>query len=91
MIAEDFEVDASVEASVVRKLDFRLLPVLSFMYFFNSLDRSSLGNAKTDGIDRDLHLVGSVTYSLFDLPSNLLLTRFSGKAMLPAMMLGWYV
>ena len=79
----------------------RLLPLLSLMYFFNSLDRSNLGNAKTDGIDKDLHLVGNqytvilavfnVTFSVFDLPSNLLLKRYSGKTMLPSMMIGWYV
>lgn len=71
------------------------------MYFFNSLDRSNLGNAKTDGLDADLHLRGNqysiilavfnATFCLFDLPSNLLLKRYSGKVMLPAMMLGWYV
>lgn len=71
------------------------------MYFFNSLDRSNLGNAKTDGLDTDLHLRGNqysiilavfnVTFCLFDLPSNLLLKKYSGKLMLPGMMLGWYV
>ncbi|OGM43991.1 allantoate permease [Aspergillus bombycis] len=96
---ESVRVDPSIERSVLRKLDFKLLPVLSLMYFFNSLDRSNLGNAKTDGIDEDLKLVGNqysiilaifnVTFSLFDLPSNLLLKRFSGKTMLPIMMLGW--
>ncbi|KAE8313427.1 major facilitator superfamily domain-containing protein [Aspergillus transmontanensis] len=96
---ESIRIDPSIEKSVLRKLDFKLLPVLSLMYFFNSLDRSNLGNAKTDGIDQDLKLVGNqysiilavfnVTFSLFDLPSNLLLKKFSGKAMLPIMMLGW--
>lgn len=71
------------------------------MYFFNSLDRSNLGNAKTDGIEDDLHLIGNqytvilavfnATFSLFDLPSNLLLKRFTGKVTLPVMMIGWYV
>lgn len=60
------------------------------MYFLNSLDRSNLGNAKTDGLDGDLPLRGNqysiilavfnVTFCLFDLPSNLLLKRYSGKA-----------
>lgn len=69
------------------------------MYFFNSLDRSNLGNAKTDGLEQDLNLAGNeysiilavfnVTFCLFDLPSNLLLKRFSGKVMLPLMMVGW--
>ena len=37
--------------ATVRKLDLYLLPFLSLMYFFNSVDRSNLGNAKTDGMD----------------------------------------
>lgn len=32
------------EKRLVRKLDTRLLPFLSFMYLFSSLDRSSLGS-----------------------------------------------
>ncbi|KAL1853339.1 hypothetical protein Plec18167_005571 [Paecilomyces lecythidis] len=98
-IAGSFAIDPGVERSVVRKLDFRLLPVLSLMYFFNNLDRSNLGNAKTDGLDKDFGLVGNqysvvlavfnVTFCSFDLPSNLLLKRFSGKRMLPSMMMAW--
>ncbi|KAE8342228.1 hypothetical protein BDV24DRAFT_162781 [Aspergillus arachidicola] len=53
---ESIRIDPSIEKSVLRKLDFKLLPVLSLMYFFNSLDRSNLGNAKTDGIDQNLKL-----------------------------------
>jgi hypothetical protein len=34
---------AMSERKLVRKLDTRLLPFLSFMYLFSSLDRSSLG------------------------------------------------
>lgn len=34
---------ALAEKKLVRKLDTRLLPFLSFMYLFSSLDRSSLG------------------------------------------------
>ncbi|GMF75069.1 unnamed protein product [Aspergillus oryzae] len=68
---ESIRIDPSIEKSVLRKLDF-----------------NNLGNAKTDGIDQDLKLVGNqysiilavfnVTFSLFDLPSNLLLKKFSG-------------
>lgn len=65
------------------------------------MDRSNLGNAKTDGLDTDLHLVGNqysntlvifyITFCLFDLPLNLLLKKLSGKIMLPTLMLGWSV
>ncbi|KAK6382112.1 hypothetical protein LTS17_003997 [Exophiala oligosperma] len=92
-------IDKAAEKSYVRKLDFYLLPFLSIMYFFNSVDRSNLGNAKTDGLDKDLNFTGNdysllillfyVPFGLCDLPLNLLTKRFSGKVMLPSLMFGW--
>ncbi|GME65897.1 major facilitator superfamily transporter [Neofusicoccum parvum] len=92
-------VDTVAERSYVRKLDFYLLPMMSLMYFFNSVDRSNLGNAKTDGMDKDLGFVGEqysllillfyVPNGLCDLPLNMLTKRWSGKVMLPGLMLSW--
>ncbi|KAF2792887.1 MFS general substrate transporter [Melanomma pulvis-pyrius CBS 109.77] len=69
------------------------------MYFFNSVDRSNLGNAKTDGMDKDLGFKGQqysllillfyVPNGLCDLPLNMLTAKWSGKVMLPSLMLGW--
>lgn len=77
----------------VRKLDFYLLPFLSIMYFFNSVDRSNLGNAKTDGMDKDLGFTGEqysllillfyIPNGLCDLPLNMLTKKWSGRVMLP--------
>ncbi|CEP19942.1 hypothetical protein [Parasitella parasitica] len=44
----------TAEKRLVRKLDTRLLPFLSFMYLFSSLDRSSLGNAVLDNFEQDV-------------------------------------
>ncbi|QSZ32867.1 hypothetical protein DSL72_002448 [Monilinia vaccinii-corymbosi] len=46
--------DHQAERNLCRKFDFRLLPVLACMYLFNSLDKGNLGNAKTDGLEKDL-------------------------------------
>lgn len=46
--------DHQAERALCRKFDFRLLPVLACMYLFNSLDKGNLGNAKTDGMEKDL-------------------------------------
>lgn len=35
------EIDKAIERSYIRKLDFYLLPYLSLMYLFNSVDRVS--------------------------------------------------
>ncbi|PVH76158.1 MFS general substrate transporter [Cadophora sp. DSE1049] len=69
------------------------------MYLFNSVDRSNLGNAKTDGLEKDLGMTGNqyantlvifyVTFCLLDLPSNLLLKKFTAKYWLPFLMTGW--
>lgn len=55
----DMIIDAAVERNIVRKLDTRLLPVLSFMYLSNAIDRSNLGNAKTDALLEDLNMTGA--------------------------------
>jgi sugar phosphate permease len=83
----------------VRKLDIFLLPFLSLMYFFNAVDRSNLGNAKTDGIDEDLNFKGNeysllillfyIPFGTLDLPLNLLTKRFTAKWVLPALMVTW--
>lgn len=40
--------EALAETRLVRKLDTKLLPFLSFMYIFSSLDRSTLGKYSID-------------------------------------------
>jgi hypothetical protein len=45
------DIDPQAERVLVRKFDFRILPVLAVMYLFNSLDKSNLGNAETAGLE----------------------------------------
>jgi hypothetical protein len=68
------------------------------MYFFNSVDRSNLGNAKTDHMDKDLSFKGEqysllillfyIPNGLCDLPLNMLTKKWSGRVMLPTCMYG---
>ena len=56
---EDFHhVSAAEEAAVLRKLDFRLLPLVFVLYSLSVLDRSNLGNAKLAGLATDIDLNG---------------------------------
>ncbi|KAK9493238.1 major facilitator superfamily domain-containing protein [Lipomyces doorenjongii] len=99
MVAAVIDIDAELESSICRKLDWRLLPALSIMYLFNSLDKSNLGNAKTDGIDIDLGFTGNqynlllsvfyIPYVLFALPLTLLGKRYGVTRVLPALMFGF--
>ncbi|KAJ5951683.1 uncharacterized protein N7479_010096 [Penicillium vulpinum] len=75
--------------------------VIVQMYFFDCMDRSNLANAKTDGLDEDLHLKGNdysllillfyIPFGLFDLPWNLFIKRFSGRIMLSILSIVWGV
>ena len=66
-----FEIDHHAERRLVWKFDTRILPVLAVMYLFNSLDKSNLGNAKSDGLEKTLNLVGdqyNIILSVFFVP-----------------------
>ena len=47
---------ASEEHAVMRKLDYRLLPLLFVLYSLSVLDRSNLGNARLAGLAEDIDL-----------------------------------
>ena len=47
---------ADEEAAVIRKLDYRLLPLVFVLYSLSVLDRSNLGNAKLAGLAKDIDL-----------------------------------
>ncbi|KAM3088698.1 Allantoate permease [Clarireedia jacksonii] len=46
------------EKSVLRKIDWHLMPLLTFSYFLQFLDKSSLNYSSVLGIQKDTHLVG---------------------------------
>ncbi|KAF2155052.1 MFS general substrate transporter [Myriangium duriaei CBS 260.36] len=48
-----------VERRVVRKLDFILLPFLSILFLFNSLDKSNIGSAETGHFTDDVGIPAS--------------------------------
>jgi len=92
-------VDTALERTLLRKCDVFLLPPLAFMYLCNALDKGSISNAKTNGFDKDIHLVGNqyyllvmifyVPFCLFGTPISLLIKRFSAARVLPLMMIGF--
>lgn len=46
------------EKAVIRKLDWRLMPMIFAIYSLSVLDRSNLGNAHVAGLDETLGLKG---------------------------------
>jgi hypothetical protein len=48
-----------LEFKLVRKLDLRIMPTLWAMYFLNYLDRNAIAQARLNGLEDDLGLVGT--------------------------------
>ncbi|KAK7033226.1 major facilitator superfamily domain-containing protein [Favolaschia claudopus] len=81
------------ERKLWRKVDLRLMPILSLMYLLSFLDRGNIGNARLDGLQDQLNLGGNkynialtmffVPYCLFECPANLVLKRFRPSRWLP--------
>ncbi|KAJ5711277.1 MFS transporter [Penicillium malachiteum] len=84
---------------VIRKIDFHLLPVLAFLYLCSHVDRNNLGNAKIEGMNTDLGLVGNqyniastlffVPYIIFEIPSNVMLKKTRPSLWLSAQVVTW--
>ncbi|TPX09500.1 uncharacterized protein E0L32_009243 [Thyridium curvatum] len=71
---------------VVRKVDWRLIPMLLFLFLISYLDKTNIGNAKIEGLLPSLHMTGNqynialsiffIPYILAEIPSNLILNKF---------------
>ncbi|KAH8731010.1 major facilitator superfamily domain-containing protein [Phaeosphaeriaceae sp. PMI808] len=48
----------AAERRLVRILDFRILPVLWILHLVGFTDRANIGNAKIQGMEKELHLIG---------------------------------
>ena len=81
------------------KLDLRLIPWLCLLYLISFLDRTNIGNAKIQGLQKDLKMTNSqynisltiffISYSLFEPLTQILLKRFRPSIFIPAIMLMW--
>lgn len=89
-----------LEAKVVRKVDWRLIPILGLLYSVAGLDRVNLSNARVAGMNEDLQfdvgnrysvalLVFFITYFLFELPTTLLLRPLRPKYLLNGLAVCW--
>lgn len=97
----DLSIDPHEENALVRKLDRRLIPMLAFMYFLSSLDRSNIGNAYTSGMREDLKLTSkqysnavSVFYSTYlaaELPAVLVLKRVNIRYYMSFLVFAWSI
>src|SRR6202167_2950008 len=88
----------AVLQSAIRKAALRFVPLLTIAYLFNYLDRTSLGFAALT-MNQQLGLsagqfgfaagVFFLGYSLFEIPSNLMLYKFGARRWLARIMISW--
>ncbi|HSZ39154.1 MAG TPA: MFS transporter [Trebonia sp.] len=86
------------QRQVVRKVGLRILPLLMLAYFLNSLDKTNISLAALDmnkalgltdaafGLASGLFFVG---YFIFEVPSNLALTRAGPRRWIARIMVSW--
>ncbi|KAF9234658.1 MFS general substrate transporter [Melanogaster broomeanus] len=87
---------AEQEVKLWRRIDLRLMPIITLMYLLSFMDR---GNAKLDGLLTQLNLTGNkynialtmffIPYSLLEFPSNLAIQVIRPSRWLPAIMVLW--
>ncbi|KAF9230452.1 major facilitator superfamily domain-containing protein [Melanogaster broomeanus] len=90
---------AEQEVKLWRKIDLRLLPIITLMYLLSFMDRGNIGNAKLDGLMTQLNLTGNkynialtmyfIPYSLLEFPSNLAIQVIRPSRWLPALVVLW--
>lgn len=92
-------IDRAAEKSLIRKCDLHVLPPVAFLYMLAFLDRINIGNARIQGLEKDLNMKGQdfnialcvffVLYIICEVPSNLLLRKIAPSTWLSLIMVCW--
>ncbi len=89
---------SSIERSAITKLSLRILPLIFLSYMVAVMDRANISYASVQmnaslGFSAAVYGLGAgmffVGYSLFEIPSNLLLVRFGARRWIARIMLTW--
>ena len=93
------EFDSDETKRITRKVDFRLIPVLTILYIVSFIDRSNIGNAKVAGMNAELELSGPqynlaltaffITYIIFEIPSNIVLKLTRPSLWIAVLVIAW--
>ena len=89
----------AVEKKLVRKIDFRALPILIVLFLLNILDRNAIANARLGGLEASLSINDTqyqtavmvlwAGYISMMVPSNMLLSIFKPRLYLPTVVIIW--
>ena len=97
---ERLEYDHHSEKALVRKVDWRLLPILGALYSIALIDRVNISAARIAGMDVDLGLsighrytialvVFFIPYFFLELPSNIILRKVGSANWLAFIAFSW--
>lgn len=89
------------QKKIIRRIDYRLVLTLGFMYCVSLMDRTNLGIANVAGMGVDLKLIGArysiitciffVSYVLLQPPATVVLRKVGPRIFLPTITLLWGV
>jgi len=98
-VEEEFIWTEEEETRVRRKLDRWIVPITTLLYVLCFLDRANIGNARIQGMGKDLVLTGVrynwatsifyIIYMFVEVPSNILLKAIGPRYYLPLLVVGF--
>ena len=97
--SEPEPIDRVAEKRLLRKCDLHVVPVIAILYMLAFIDRINIGNARIQGLEKDLRMKGDnynialfvffIPYILFEVPSNLIIRKISPSTWLSSIMICW--
>lgn len=92
-------IDVAAERRLVCKCDLHVIPILFILMLLTWLDRSNIGNAKIEGLEKELKMKGNnynvtimvyfVSYVVFEVPSNLLIKHVAPSTYISSLVFCW--
>ncbi|KAF2993364.1 hypothetical protein E8E14_000085 [Neopestalotiopsis sp. 37M] len=98
-VVQNALLDPAAEKRLVWKCDIHVLPAITILFFLAFMDRTNIGNARIQGMSKDLHMSGHdynialfiffIPYILFEIPSNIIVKRTAPSTWLSIIMILW--
>ena len=99
-LRDEADLDDEVVKRLIRKIDYRLIPPLAFLYAIALVDRNNLPNARLAGMDQELGISKGnrytilvmmffIPYILFELPANVAMRKAGPAKWLGAIGFAW--
>ena len=102
-VVESVGWDVASTRKLIRKADLTLIPFLALLYLLSFLDRTKIGNARLDTLEKDLNLstarlryndalaIFFPFYVAAEIPSNMAMKRFRPSIWIPSITVVWAI